>query len=64
MRELLGEGQDGFEVVWVRSLREATEQCRLAPFDCALVDLGLPDATGLDALKQILAACPETPSWP
>ena len=60
IRELLSESHDGFEVVWVRSLREATEQCRLAPFDCALVDLGLPDATGLDALKQLLAACPET----
>jgi serine phosphatase RsbU (regulator of sigma subunit) len=63
VRELLGEGTDGtdsFEVVWVRSLREATEQCTNEPVDCALVDLGLPDASGLDALQQLLDACPET----
>jgi serine phosphatase RsbU (regulator of sigma subunit) len=60
IRELLGDGRSGFEVVWVRSLREATQQCRLARVDCALVDLGLPDATGLDALEEILAACRET----
>jgi serine phosphatase RsbU (regulator of sigma subunit) len=60
VRELLGAGSDGFDVVWVRSLQEATDRGTAEPVDCALVDLGLPDATGLDALQQLLIAYPET----
>jgi CheY-like chemotaxis protein len=63
VRELLGaasDGGDGFDVTWVRSVLQATERCTAGAVDCALVDLGLPDATGLEALQQILATCPDT----
>ena len=60
---LLGGGRQGprWEVHRASTLREA---CRLvldvAPA-CSLVDLDLPDATGLDAPMQLRAAAPEQP---
>jgi serine phosphatase RsbU (regulator of sigma subunit) len=61
VQELLlgaGEGPE-FDVEWVRSIAEAQGRCTGADVACALVDLGLPDATGLDALQRMLEACPE-----
>jgi len=49
------------EVVWVRSLEEAARTMAEAPVSCALVDLGLPDAAGLDALERLLALAPDLP---
>lgn len=53
VQEFLGEDDTDYEVLWATSLREAAE---LADgVECVLVDLGLPDASGLDALEQVLA---------
>jgi len=41
-------------------LREVSQQ-RLAGIDCALIDLGLPDASGLQALQRIRDLAPELP---
>ena len=41
-------------------LREVSKQ-RLADIDCALIDLGLPDASGLQALQRIRDLAPELP---
>jgi serine phosphatase RsbU (regulator of sigma subunit) len=49
------------EVLWVRSLEDAARAMADAPVACALVDLGLPDATELDALERLLAAAPDLP---
>ena len=38
-------------------LREVSQQ-RLAGIDCALIDLGLPDASGLQALQRIRDLAP------
>ncbi len=58
LREVLG---DGLEVVH----RSAVEDARLAlleePIDCVLLDLSLPDASGLQALEVVLAAAAEVP---
>lgn len=58
-RELLDEGPDEVDLTWVRSLAEAMA-VRSGDFDCVLIDLGLPDAVGLDALHGILELAEDT----
>lgn len=58
-RELLADGRDRVELVWVRSLGAAMTVLADG-FDCVLIDLGLPDAQGLDALRAILTASANT----
>lgn len=58
VKDLLAEG-DGFDVVWAASLAEAATVSS-AGVECALVDLNLPDATGLDALRLVGAAFPNS----
>jgi serine phosphatase RsbU (regulator of sigma subunit) len=54
VRELLAEAQAGIELTVATSLRDA--RASLAGVDCVLLDLGLPDAQGLDGLRRLLAA--------
>jgi len=42
----------GYHLTWVRSLAELAALDDIDP-DCVLLDLGLPDAFGLDALHQV-----------
>ncbi|MGN9906057.1 PP2C family protein-serine/threonine phosphatase [Phytohabitans sp. LJ34] len=51
--ELLAEADAKVDLAVAASLTEARE--RLASVDCILLDLGLPDAQGLDGLRQVLA---------
>lgn len=53
VRELLAEAAAPVELTVARSIREARGQ--LPGVDCVLLDLGLPDAQGLDALRQVLS---------
>lgn len=57
VRELLADTDAAVEIVWARSLAEAQAQ---APegFGCVLLDLGLPDAHGFDALRGVLDSAP------
>lgn len=57
VRELLLEAGAAVEVTWVRSVAEALQHPggRLA---CVLLDLGLPDANGLDGLLAVREAVP------
>jgi serine phosphatase RsbU (regulator of sigma subunit) len=57
--ELLDEAHAGVDVVWVRSLIEACKTLD-GSFDCVLIDLGLPDASGLDALEVVLEQAADT----
>jgi serine phosphatase RsbU (regulator of sigma subunit)/DNA-binding NarL/FixJ family response regulator len=50
---------DQLDVASFGSLAAATEEKRLV--DCALVDLSLPDATGLEVIESVLLAMPEVP---
>ncbi|MEU4239582.1 SpoIIE family protein phosphatase [Actinoplanes sp. NPDC026619] len=53
VRELLSEADAPFELAVATTLREATSMMR--GVQCVLLDLGLPDAEGIDGLRQLLA---------
>jgi len=55
------EGFRGMEVVHVESMREAKICLAANAIDIVLLDLGLPDAHGLDALRQARVASPHMP---
>ena len=58
VEELLAESDISPKITWVRSLAEGRE--RLADdVQCVLVDLSLPDAVELEALRQVLAMAPD-----
>ena len=56
VEELLIAADDSFKVVRARTMAEAT--ARGHHIDCALIDLGLPDAHGLQAVERFLAERP------
>src|SRR5580698_10893671 len=49
----MAESEEAYSIVWVRTLA-AAEEIVHQPIDCVLLDLGLPDAQGLDALRTLL----------
>ena len=52
VRQILRGARDvNFEVCWVSSLAEARQQLRDASFDVLLLDLSLPDSSGLDTVR-------------
>ncbi|MGZ6697304.1 MAG: PP2C family protein-serine/threonine phosphatase, partial [Solirubrobacteraceae bacterium] len=56
--ELLREEAAPVDVRRAQSLTEGLDLLRSEPFDCVLLDLGLPDATGLAALESLQGAAP------
>ncbi len=58
VEELLREQDAAIQLTIVRSLREARPL--LTEVDCILLDLGLPDAQGIDGLRKVLAEAPST----
>jgi serine phosphatase RsbU (regulator of sigma subunit) len=59
VRELLADSDTPFEIQWVRSLAEARAEVG-GGFECVLLDLGLPDATGFDVLHAVLEWAPDS----
>lgn len=59
--ELLLEAIPRLEVVHVERVGAALERLRDRAIDAVLLDLHLPDATGLNGLRQIRAAAPQLP---
>jgi serine phosphatase RsbU (regulator of sigma subunit) len=47
------------QVEWASSLAEALAATDKRPPDCILVDLGLPDAVGMEAVDAVLGAAPD-----
>lgn len=60
LREILAEG-DPHDVIWVETLAAATARIDEQAFDVILLDLGLPDADGTEAVLKICAAAPHVP---
>ena len=52
---------EGFDVQHAATLADARQLAEAAPIDVALLDLRLPDGSGLDLLDQLLAADPGRP---
>ena len=52
---------DGETVDWVRDARSARAALDGTPFDLVLLDLGLPDGSGLDVLRALRARRDATP---
>ncbi|HET9516848.1 MAG TPA: response regulator, partial [Actinoplanes sp.] len=53
VRELLAEAGGTFDLAVASTLRDA--QRRMSGVHCVLLDLGLPDAEGIDGLRKLLA---------
>src|SRR3954465_15370337 len=53
VRELLDEAQAPFELIVATSMHDARSMTR--GVHCVLLDLGLPDAEGIDGLRRFLA---------
>lgn len=53
---------EAFEVEWLRQLGAGVERLRQGGVDAVVVDLSLPDSSGLATFDQLLAAAPHTPS--
>ena len=50
-----------FDLVHVQRLSDALQRLVAEPFDAVLLDLGLPDARGLEALSPVREAVPDMP---
>jgi phosphoserine phosphatase RsbU/P len=62
MRNLLGDRWDGpFELVHVELLASAVERCEEEKFNVVLLDLCLPDSTGLETFFTLFAHAGEVP---
>ena len=57
----VGLGQLGFQVDWVQDGRAAEREMRAEPYAAVVLDLGLPQADGIDVLAAVRAAGVLTP---
>ena len=62
--ELLADAGVDVELRRARTIEEAGRAMCSSPVDCLLLDLGLPDATGLDAVERVRAAAGGLPDPP
>jgi serine phosphatase RsbU (regulator of sigma subunit) len=61
VEELLADAAADIACAWAQSVAEAERELALAHPDCVLLDLNLPDATGMTALERIKNADPNIP---
>lgn len=54
-------GFERFEVTHVERLEEALARLRAEPFDVVLLDLSLPDSTGIDTFRRVQREAPHIP---
>ncbi|AFC53900.1 response regulator receiver modulated serine phosphatase [Mycobacterium paraintracellulare] len=53
VEDLIDDAVSGIRLVWARSMAHAEQVFASARPDCVLLDLHLPDASGMDALERI-----------
>jgi two-component system, OmpR family, response regulator QseB len=53
--------QSGFTTIWLRRVQEAKQQLAVDLFDMVLLDIGLPDGSGLDVLVSLRKAKSKMP---
>ena len=62
IREMLAEAKGmSFELEWTETLSEGIARLALGGIDVVLLDLALPDSTGLETLQRLRAASPWAP---
>lgn len=61
IQETIGETDASFEITHVERLREAQKLLRESGFHIILLDLLLPDGTGIDTFLRLVAQVPEVP---
>lgn len=62
LREMFSDNSShNAELIHVETINEAEKQLSRRPFDIILLDLGLPDAQGLAAVRRARAAAPHVP---
>lgn len=54
-------GQAGHVVRWRRSGKDALNCAREGRYDCVILDIGLPDISGIEVLRQLRMAHDDTP---
>ncbi|WP_248963762.1 PP2C family protein-serine/threonine phosphatase [Sphaerisporangium perillae] len=59
VEELLAGAPTPPKIIWARTLEESRDRLT-DEVQCVVVDLSLPDATGLEALRQVLTMAPNT----
>lgn len=52
--------KEGFLCEWAKSFKAADEKIDIYEYECALVDITLPDGNGLDAVKALKIVKPKT----
>lgn len=58
---LLASGAGGFEVTWCADLAAAVSAIDRGTCEVAVLDLHLPDSSGLDTLQRVITQAPELP---
>jgi serine phosphatase RsbU (regulator of sigma subunit) len=58
--QLLSDAPGPPKIIWVQSIAEGRAHLASTALHCVFVDLSLPDASGLEALEQVLALAPDT----
>ncbi|HET9893124.1 MAG TPA: response regulator, partial [Mycobacterium sp.] len=53
VEDLITDAVTDIQVVWAKSMADAERELVSARPDCVLLDLHLPDASGIDALNRI-----------
>ncbi len=53
--------KEGFEIIWEKTVKSAHKMLDSQKYDCALLDVTLPDGTGFDLAKHIHDDHPDVP---
>ena len=60
--EILRQGQPPpFQCIWVERLEQAMRRLRMGDLEAAVLDLGLPDSSGLESVRRLRADFPDLP---